>query len=340
MVLALELLVTHFRHNTQLVTILLALLIGVEAWALVPSMFEKHDPYPDYYYFVLPVMNSCELDELPHINGQETRGPLKWYINCLSYKIFDNHKTIPILFSIGLMPLVYYLGYYISRDRIIGILSLIAFTYNPIYNDWNHNGTYDQVWAFFLILSVVILFKYQKGGGAIASYFISIFAKALTLLYLPVWLYTIYKTEKPRQVRLAQIVATLIILITLGYVTLSYLEEDLGFLVGNEIGFYPENWDQALFRNISILWQVIPALLLFFGVYFYFKTGYKPKNIGLVFAWMLFIVLTTPIIHLFTQQNQYTYRFVPFAAFMSIFISMVIVKVGYWVRETRLKAVT
>src|SRR3990167_3971503 len=142
------------------------------------------DKEPDTWYFVQPFVFNCSIYQLPDLGeGEIQRNPLKWWMNCLSFQLTDNYKLIPGLFGIAIMPLVYLLGATITGDRFIGLVALISFTANPLYTDWATQGTYDQVWAFFFILSLIFLFK-KHDGVSVTSLIISISAKAMAGLML------------------------------------------------------------------------------------------------------------------------------------------------------------
>lgn len=53
----------------------------------------------------------------------------------------------------------------------------------------------------------------------------------------------------------------------------------------------------------------------------------------LCIVWILNSFATTPLIFLFTNQFQFVYRFVPLAVFMSIFIGIVIIEMGNFIKE-------
>jgi hypothetical protein len=64
----------------------------------------------------------------------------------------------------------------------------------------------------------------------------------------------------------------------------------------------------------------------------------KMQNERLVCIWMFWIMLMTPLVYFFSEQDQYSHRFVPFLGFMAIFFGMTIVNIGNFVLEHKLKA--
>lgn len=304
-----------------------AFTVGINAFAMIPAIAIQ-DKEPDTWYHVLPYVFSCHLDEWPDLGAGEQRSPLKWWLNCLSFQTTGSYKIIPAFFGIAIMPLVYLLGSYITNDRFIGLVALISFTVNPLYTDWATQGTYDQVWSFFFILSLVFLFK-RNNGLSIISFALSIAAKTMASMMLPIYLYTMYKQTKKKE----HVIITLGIFIVVAVIGVLVLDINP---VGNSIGFFPERWDEAVFRNISLFWQIIPILALFVVVNRNFIPKQKMPNQKLVGLWLIGFFMINPIVYFFTLQDTYSYRYVPLAAFMSVFIGMTIVNLGNWIIERQM----
>lgn len=285
-----------------------------------------HDIYADYYHEVLPRMATCEIDQL-----ENSRNQLKWWLHCASFKLTGYPNALLMPFAPAVLPLVFYLGYYITKDEKIGLLSLGAMVVNPYYHNWLTTGTYDQVWSFFLLLSVVLLFKNTK--VSFGSYLIAVFAKSLALLYLPLWIYTMWKTTKDRSMFIIPILLFCLFALVI------IQTDNTTRLVGNTVGFYPENIEQAAIRNIELFWPIIPALLGLLAWNNAFRADNPPKNKRLVALWIITIFAMTPIIHIFTQQLTFGYRYFVLSAFVSVLVAMVIKETWQFRQEaqTRIK---
>jgi len=308
----------------------------------VPAIAQSYtpDPQPDYNIFIIPFVQNCHVQHYPLRDGvtlnadnvtathdgkyKPTRDPLKWWVNCLSYKVTGSPKLIPILFNIGLMPLVYLLTLQLTKDRLVSLIALIAFTNNPLYHDWLSSGTYDQVWSFFLVLSIYIVFKQKEIDMSPITLLLSMAAKSLTAMYLPAWLYTIWKTPKNRKEKITlSVICVGSLLLILGYVHFTNTNP-----FGGIFGFFPGNWHDAAYRDFEMLWPEVPFLMIFTLL----SVNFEPVNPSpyrrLCAIWILNALITTPIIFLFTTQFQFVYRFVPLAVFMSIFIAITINDLG------------
>lgn len=326
-----------------MLVVLVTLAQGIQA---IPQAWTP-DTYPDYNMFIVPYIQHCSLNHFPQRDGytvlsdnvtaihdgkyKDTRDPLKWYVNCLSYKITGSASFIPILFSLGLIPLVYLLSMQLVKDKLIGLLSMTAFILNPLYSNWVTSATYDQTWSFFLALSVYLMFRFKGTQYSIPSLLASLAAKGLGVLYFPAWIYSLWKTQASQRNRLMGL-GIMFLLFGLGSM---YLVSKTN-VVGGDIGFYPEHIQDGLLRNMSMLYDVIPTLILFGVISRVIKPKERTKNLGLVIAWIVSAFMTTPLIYLFTNQFQFVYRFVPLAVFMSIFIGMTIIETGNYVLHLKL----
>jgi len=268
-----------------------------------------HDEYPDYYDNVVPYIMSCELDEIPSRNGETTRSPIKWYMVCLSYHVFGNENVIPALFSILLIPATFQLGSQLGSSRITGLVSAMVLVSSPMFNRWDTSATYDQIWTFFLVLSMILI-THPKVSPAV--YVLSVLAKGLSLLYAPMIFYQYVKNVKDKRlvsILLAMFIISGIIISVTGFG--GSIEFD-----GEEFvkGFYI--WYFYFGDPLVMGFPVVVLLLI--------SLRKNIKNYDVVVFWIIGIILTTPLILGFTNQLIHPYRFVPFTIFYGIGIGMII----------------
>jgi hypothetical protein len=321
-------LISVLRTEKKLSLLLIVGITASQAISIVPFMFE-HDQYPDYEYTILPYVFDCSTDEIPNRDGSITRNPIKWWLHCASFQLTGYPNALLMPFNVLILPLVFYLGFYLTNDRIIGMIAMAAMLYNPLYKDWINTGTYDQVWAFFLLLSIVVIFKQQKAG--IIPLIVATLTKSMVIMYFPLWLYTVWKVKKDKVLIISFVAAVAIT---------GFVLYEIGFankVVGASIGFYPENIETAIFINLSLFWQVVPLLALFAVLNNTFRAKIKPLNKRIVVIWILGILVSNPLVHLFTLQGTFSYRYVPFAAFISVFVAMTLVELGNWYIEMQMK---
>jgi len=321
-------LIAVLRNDKRFALLLVVGLTASQAVGIVPLMFE-HDQYPDYEYTILPFVFDCNIDEIPEREDKITRNPIKWWLHCASWHLTGYPNALLMPFNVMILPLVYLLGYYLTNDRIIGMIAMGAMLYNPLYADWVNTATYDQVWSFFLLLSVVMIFKQTKVG--VIPLIISALTKSMVLMYLPLWLYTSWKIKRDKVLLISFIAVAAIVALII------YDQDLVRKIVGNQIGFFPENIETAIFINLSLFWQVVPILAVFAVLNNTFRAKIKPTNKRIVIIWILGILAMNPLVHLFTLQGTFSYRYVPFAAFISVFVAMALVEMGNWYVEVQMK---
>jgi hypothetical protein len=317
-------LISELRNNNKLILLFVIVTTGMLAIQIVPFMF-VHDIYPDYYETILPRAFVCDTD---------SRNPLKYFVHCMSFQITGYPNALIMPFTIGLVPLTYLLGYYLTKDRLIGLLAMIGLTANPLYSNWTNTGTYDQMFTFFLLLSVVLIFKGRGTKTSFVSWIVAGLSKSMAIMYFPMWFYSVWKIRKDYDML---VISGLLIAL---FVTILIYTGEAPKMIGSNITFHPEDIGDAILGNLTVFLDIIPILALFAGINCFFVPKNKVINKRLVVYWMLFVFATVPIIHLFTDQQTYTYRYTILGSFMSVFIAIVLVEIGNFIVETNLKART
>ena len=315
------------RADPKWITILVALTIGYNAYQMVPISNEEN--YPDYYEFVLFYSSHCSLTDLHLDNGALHRAPLKYYFHCVGYKLFDNTRVIPIIFNIGIMPLVYILARKITNDNLIAFVSLVAFTLNPIWIAWRDSATYDQSWAFFLLLSVILSFKSRTSLISTFVFLISIACKSVSVLYVPLWAYMVIKADYTPRYKIIALGLMGLIMGIGAYYVVPHMTE----FVGNQVYFRPERLEDALVGNLGALWEITPFMLGVVGINTMFRPKKMPHGRKTVGLWMVGILMMTPAVYLFTDHMEYTYRFIPFVGFLSILVGLTASQLLGWIQE-------
>lgn len=316
-------LITELRHNKKLSTVFVSVILGTYAFTLVGEL-DDPEPYPDFEYNVLFSSFQCDPTQV-RIDGDALyRNFIKDWLNCVSFQVLHNWKVIPMLSSIACVYLVYQLGYSITKDRLIGILAMAVMTFNPLLTMWDTSQTYDQAWAAFFLLSVVLLYRLPLASPLV--YPLAIASKIYAVGFLPAYLYNIYKGDIEKRKKV-MVIAAMIVFLGIAAVAI------LG--IGNKIGFYPERLLDGLVNIFENLWMVSPVAIALWQLDRFFKPKNRPHGKRIVIAYMGWIVLTIPLVFVFSQQYMFAYRFVPFAAFLSVYAGMIAVQCGNWVVEKK-----
>ena len=310
-------LVTIIRNEKRYAWVFLAIILASYATPLVQEL-DDIEPYADYEGLLLYYIycNPFDTTDILH------RTSLKFRLNCFSWQVLENDRVMPFVFSIGFVYLVYLLGHYITNDRIIGLIGSLAFSINPLFTTYDTSPTYDQTWAFFRILAVILLYK--KSIIAPLVYPLAIFSKILAFSYLPVFLYNVISGSIKHKKLTFGITMLLVAVGVIAVVVQGF---------GSEISFNPERLVDGSLQLLIHLMLLLPILGVFVLFMIMFKSKTKIIGTKTVYVWMIWILLTTPLLYVFTQDFQFSYRYVPFVAFMSVFIGISIVNFGNKVVE-------
>jgi len=313
-------LILAIRNKRRVAWLFLAVILASYAIPLVQEL-DDIEPYPDYYNYI-PIYITCDPTQIIDIEEPIEKSSLRDWVNCFGHKVLGNDRILPFAFSVGLVYLAYLLGHYITNDRIIGLIGSATLSINPLLTMYDTSPTYNQAWAFFVILSVVLLYK--KSFLAPLVYPLAIFSKILAVSYLPVFVYNvIFGQIKQKKLTFVMTIS----LISLGVIAIMLQ----GF--GSQVSFNPERFTDGSLQLVIHLIVLLPILGVFVSFMIMFKSKTKINGTKIVYAWMIWILLTTPLLYVFSQDFQFSYRYVPFAAFMSVFIGMSVVNFGNKVVE-------
>jgi len=110
-----------------------------------------------------------------------------------SQQVFQNIKIIPFVSSIALLLVTYFLTLEISKKRFAGIIAMIILLQSSTFFRFDTIAVYSSFWTLFFILSLYMIYK--RWYLSPVSYFLSIFSKSLTLLFLPMLLFFTYRAN-------------------------------------------------------------------------------------------------------------------------------------------------
>src|SRR5437867_6060425 len=204
-------------------TIVILVMLGFTAYDL--PQIETNDTYADYDIVEKPYLDTCSLTSLPHLDYtnpdnnvrtiETARNPLNWYLDCIGHKLFNGYNNVlPFLFSVSIIPVTYLLTYSITHKRIAGLVAGGMITLNPLFYDWSSSVTYDQGWALFLLLSIWLV--YRAPLLSLPAYLGSILAKGLAIADLPVYLYTVIKSQHSLETKIGICVMLSLVAIVAG----------------------------------------------------------------------------------------------------------------------------
>ena len=295
----------------------------------------------------------------------QTRGFTNWFFICLSKDVFSfigqnevtdyeslkldqGNKPIPINFAeriipfavgIAILPATYLATISITSKKSTALITTTLTAIHPVYLIFNSSQYFAQTWVLFLILSIWLLNKNIKSSMALLI--LSVFAKALSLLYIPAMILSL-KNIKEKLIYTSIIPIIIIIGITSIQLTGSNLVTSENFfmnyfsfnipkfdLVYEERTIEPTifNKDQLHFiipvvksiYTLGFAWNFTSILIPFLLFYLYRKE--QPKKI---FWFLLVIIMTILLLPIFTPQFYFAHRTLPFVIFINMGMALII----------------
>ena len=245
----------------------------------------------------------------------------------ISLKLFGNDKVVPFLASIGLLVTTYLITTKITQKRFAGIVAFIILLQSNLFLTYDTSATYTNFWVLFYLLSLYAVYRFWPLSPI--SYLISIPAKALTVVFLPMSIYFVLRSNISKKSKIVITSSTVAIIAVIGIAAMSM----------NFGGTTQESFDAKEFwmgfTSFSYQLRSDGLVLLFMiplvsGLFIVSKRGVKHgESIMVLISGMMLIV---PILTGFTNQTNQPYRFMPLIVFFAIGVGILLSK-----RETKVQ---
>ena len=249
---------------------------------------------------------------------------VRYFLLWSSFVLFGNYTIIPFIASVSLLLLTYFFTAKISQKRFAGIIAFLILIQSNIFLTYDSTVSYTNFWILFYLLSLYLIYKIWPLSPV--SYLLSIPSKTLTVLFLPMSLFFIYRSEISRKRKIILASSTLAIILAGALVAMS------GFSIGAATGT-TEEFDseefwlgfssfsyQLRFDGLVILF-ILPLIV---GLFVASRSGIKIADSLMVLIGG--ILLTAPILTGFTDQTNQPYRFVPLVVFFAVGVGVLLSK--------------
>lgn len=153
------------------------------------EIFTVNPIYNGYLFVQQRIEPNCSLDSIPY-----NRGGANWYLVCVSYLGLGNSQIIPFFISIGLLP-VSFLFARKYAGNMVGLMVCVGLALNPTFLIFDSAAAYSQTWALFFLAS----FYFLKKSSILASlsFNLSLFSKAIPLVWAPFMIYGVFRSNLP-----------------------------------------------------------------------------------------------------------------------------------------------
>ena len=244
----------------------------------------------------------------------------RYFLLKLSVALFDNYKIFPFFASIGLLLVTYLFATLITGKRFAGIISLVIMVQSNLFLSFDTSPTYSNFWTLFYVLSLYLAVRLWMVSPAI--YLLSIFAKVLTVAFLPMSIFFVLSSDIPKKKK-AFVILTSVIIVAGGviiFATQNLAETEGAGLNSDEFWAGMSSFANQIRHDGLIVLFILP---LVFGLFMVSKRSRYANSIMLMIAGMLVIV---PLISGFTEITNQPYRFVPLVFFFAIGVGTLLSK--------------
>ncbi len=245
---------------------------------------------------------------------------IRYFLLKLSVTLFDNFKIFPFFASIALLLVTYLFTTLITGKRFAGIISLIIMIQSNLFLSFDTSPTYSNFWILFYVLSLYLMLRLWMLSPAV--YLLSIFAKVLTVTFLPMSIFFVLSSDISRKKKAFVVLVSTIIIAggVMVFATQNLAEtEGLGWN-SDEFWTGMSSFANQIRHDGLVILFVLP---LVFGLFMISKRSRYANSIMLMIAGMLVIV---PLISGLTEITNQPYRFMPLVFFFAVGVGTLLSK--------------
>ena len=318
--------ILKFEISRKVATILIIILLGgYVVFTAAELSIDERDQWDDFRN----IQNA--LSEFPDVEIQDSlqQSYVKLFLLLVSQEVFQNIKVLPFIASISLLLVTYFLALEISKKRFAGIVAMIILLQSNLFLRYDTVATYSNFWTLFFVLSLYLIYK--RWYLSPVSYFLSIFSKPLTAVFLPMVLFFTYRANIPRKKKIRIVITyTITTVILAGIIVTANTSQSIPItaILDHVTSFsYSELWSgftvwafQLRFDTLVVLF----TLPLTVGLFMVSRQGVPEADSILVL--ILGILLSAPLLAAFTTYDLQPYRFVPLIVFFAIGVGTLLSK--------------
>jgi len=246
------------------------------------------------------------------------------FLHWAGLKIFGIDKAAPLIASVFLIVLTYFLTAKLAKKRFAGILAMVIVASSGLFRFYDTSVTYPNYWITFYLLSIyLLLIKWQLSPFA---YILSVMSKGLSAIFFPATVFFIYNMNISKRKKLkllapygvVAIIGTVVILngFSFGPDEVPYTEFKNNAFWG---GFGELN---AALRNDPLVLLFLPSLIV--GLLLVSKKGILHAD---SITFLILILLVTPsIVVAFSDHHNVMYRMMPIIPVFAIGVGLLFSK--------------
>ena len=234
-----------------------------------------------------------------------------------SEEVFNNIKIIPYLASIFLLITTYFLTVKLSEKNFTGLIAVILILQSSTFYVYDTIAVYENFWVLFYVFSIYLIFKKPKFSSVF--FILSIFSKAIFVLWLPISILVTLLSDIPKNKKIFVII-THVLVIIISVIIFQYSDAVYGNVVDIEVS---EFWIGFTTLSSNLRFDILLLLLLLpVSVGLFIKARRGSKNSISLLVLISGTILVTPVLEIITDYYfVYPYRYVPLVVFFAIGLS-------------------
>ena len=315
--------IRDFEVSKQITFFIIIILLGFYIVFSVGELFDGQFQ-PDYYERVKDWIDNYSFTKIDTegYNAPGIGGYLHIMLGVISIQIFDNVQVIPFLASVSLLVLTYFITFEITKKRFAGIIAFVILLQSGVFLHYDTGITYPNFWILLYLLSLYLIYK--KWSISPISYILSILTKMLTVAFLPMSIFFIYRASISKQNKIRLLILYGIIfgigLASLNFANSTMFEGSDKFDTHDFWGGFNAIHTSLRFDPLVILF-ILPLIV---GLFFTSKYGFKEAD-SIIFL-ILGIMLSALLIPALGNTINAPYRFIPLITFFAIGVGVLLSK--------------
>jgi len=240
-----------------------------------------------------------------------------------SQQVFQNVKIIPFIGSISVVFLTYFLTVQIAKKRIAGLVAIVILLQSHTFLRYDTTATFSNFWTAFYLVSLLLVYK--KWPLSPLAYIASIFSKTLTVLFLPMSLFFIFRSTIAKKTKILLTIPFVIIFVAIS--GMIYFGGGLGYSE-SITSFESEDF----FGSLSA-WAfqlridgVVLVFLLPLTVGLFIKSYQGIREADSILVMIAGMLLAMPLLASLLVVNIEPYRWIPMIAFFAIGVGVLLSK--------------
>ena len=295
-----------FEVSSGMAFVVVTIMIGFYATFTVNEVFTE-DPWEDYQSAKYSI-------EHWSLDGGKGLLSVKYFLLYDSFYLLKNVRAIPFVASIALVILTYLVTERITKKRFAGIVAISIVLSSHIFLLYSTTASYANFWIMLYLLSLYLV--YRKWQFSAISYILSFLSKGLTLVYLPLSLFFIYKADISRKMKIGAAISYGIIigiLVTIASSPLtSYLIPPVSFNYHDFIDGFSALAIQLRSDGLVLLF-LLPLIV---GLFIATRRQVHGAESTLVL--ILGVLISVPLLYGFADITIQPYRFIALIVFFAI----------------------